>query len=609
MEDVSKRGRLVQKAKSIKLDIDHFILNHEIKNPLPRGGNILILPPVEAPSGSDFTEEEEDELASYLAQAFPELRSLERHDPASLIRDTIKFVINTTTKAKTDTMLNEQSTIENVFEWLLGKGISKETSQIFKDNEIDGFSLLYLTEEDIFRMLPGKVGPARKILQHIKKEQQKSNETEASRDHIQEDTTSKKKEYRGIVVEEFTKDRDQNTTNQCSEYRGIIVEEVETQAHEEKTTHDANIQGQDYTDVSSFIPTYSPLIKELLSKGEIFKEWDKFVEETAYFILSRPAKFESRGMYADFGRMMYQRYPCIGHNAFGDPWGYFNKKLSQKIRNIRWKWNARGKTNTTVKKRRVEPEVKLIEEPMSLLDAGKIFKTEMEKPKKEMDRALIMKALRGSFKERRLFITKKHDGNLKELLRKLPVLGKAEYVEKEFFLIQPSLKKEEIVENWTETMSHLDVVLGSEHQQEEDDVSVPGTAEEYRLLMQLEKKIAFHHKVKSGKNPVMMTIKPSEMKSLPNKDGDPPRLVFVQGDRGICNAYIIAGGIQMEVNTNLRDALTHLLYAYYAWDLSYPKNYLLLGFLQVYVLGDRKNKFAINQNYLKFTKAFDDMKK
>lgn len=65
---------------------------------------------------------------------------------------------------------------------------------------------------------------------------------------------------------------------------------------------------------------------------------------------------------------------------------------------------------------------------MSLLNVGNIFKTEMEKPKKEMDRALIMKALRGSFKERRLFITKKHDGNLKELLRKLPVLGKAEYV-------------------------------------------------------------------------------------------------------------------------------------------------------------------------------------
>lgn len=103
-------------------------------------------------------------------------------------------------------------------------------------------------------------------------------------------------------------------------------------------------------------------------------------------------------------------------------------------------------------------------------------------------------------------------------------------------------------------------------------------------------------------------FQPSEMKKLTNKEDDPPRLVYVQWDRAICNAYVIAGGIQMEVNTNLRDALVHLFYAYYAWDLSYPKNYLLLGFLKVYVLGDKKNKFAVNQNYLKFTKAFDDMK-
>lgn len=50
-------------------------------------------------------------------------------------------------------------------------------------------------------------------------------------------------------------------------------------------------------------------------------------------------------------------------------------------------------------------------------------------------------------------------------------------------------------------------MFNSLHSFQEDDVSVPGTAEEYRLLMQFEKKIAFHHKVKSGKNPVMMTIK------------------------------------------------------------------------------------------------------
>lgn len=98
---ISLQRKTSTKGKIHQIRYRSFYTNLQIKNPLPRGGNILILPPVEAPSESDFTEEEEDELASYLAQAFPELRSLERHDPASLIRDTIKFVINTTTKEKT----------------------------------------------------------------------------------------------------------------------------------------------------------------------------------------------------------------------------------------------------------------------------------------------------------------------------------------------------------------------------------------------------------------------------------------------------------------------------------------------------------------------------
>lgn len=93
------RGRLVQKAKPINFKIPQFILKHQVKNHLPRGGNIVILPPLEAAPESAFTEEEEDELAIYLAQTFSELRSLKKKDPASLIRDTIKFVINKTTKA------------------------------------------------------------------------------------------------------------------------------------------------------------------------------------------------------------------------------------------------------------------------------------------------------------------------------------------------------------------------------------------------------------------------------------------------------------------------------------------------------------------------------
>nr|XP_022308457.1 uncharacterized protein LOC111114453 [Crassostrea virginica] len=141
----------------------------------------------------------------------------------------------------------------------------------------------------------------------------------------------------------------------------------------------------------------------------------------------------------------------------------------------------------------------------------------------------------------------------------------------------------------------------------EDDGFVPGEMEEYMLLKQLEDRISFFHKGKAFKNPLMVTVKRAELNSVINKLEDPPRLIFVKGDKGFCNTYIIGGGTQIEVSKDLRKALTLLLFAYYVWDLAYPKYYQLLGFLQVYILGDKENKFAISQNYLKFTKMFDDL--
>lgn len=71
--------------------------------------------------------------------------------------------------------------------------------------------------------------------------------------------------------------------------------------------------------IESYIPDYSKPIKKLLHDGDIYKEWDRFVEETAYHVLS-VGNFTSRGIYHEFGRLMYSRYPCIGHPAMKDPW-------------------------------------------------------------------------------------------------------------------------------------------------------------------------------------------------------------------------------------------------------------------------------------------------
>lgn len=71
--------------------------------------------------------------------------------------------------------------------------------------------------------------------------------------------------------------------------------------------------------LKGIIPSYSPVIRSLLEKGEIYKEWDKMIEETAYHVLS-VGNFETKGIYTDFGRLMYSKFPCIGHSATKDPW-------------------------------------------------------------------------------------------------------------------------------------------------------------------------------------------------------------------------------------------------------------------------------------------------
>lgn len=63
----------------------------------------------------------------------------------------------------------------------------------------------------MFRMLPGKIGPARKILTYIKKEQQKSNDQQVL--ECRSPTTSEKsEEYRGIIVEEVHMEPKDNST-------------------------------------------------------------------------------------------------------------------------------------------------------------------------------------------------------------------------------------------------------------------------------------------------------------------------------------------------------------------------------------------------------------
>ena len=66
------------------------------------------------------------------------------------------------------------------------------------------------------------------------------------------------------------------------------------------------------------LPLFSERIKSQLDNGNIIDDFDKFVEETAYFLLSK-GDIQDKGAYQDFGRLIHSTYPCIGHPG-KEPW-------------------------------------------------------------------------------------------------------------------------------------------------------------------------------------------------------------------------------------------------------------------------------------------------
>ena len=80
--------------------------------------------------------------------------------------------------------------------------------------------------------------------------------------------------------------------------------------------------------------------------------------------------------------------------------------------------------------------------------------------------------------------------------------------------------------------------------------------------------------------------------ALNSRKNYPPRLVIINDDNSINNCFVVGGGIQVDIGNDANNALTKLLFCYYVWDLSYPKQYQFLGFLQTYVLEDKENKFV-----------------
>ena len=69
----------------------------------------------------------------------------------------------------------------------------------------------------------------------------------------------------------------------------------------------------------------------------------------------------------------------------------------------------------------------------------------------------------------------------------------------------------------------------------------------------------------------------------------------------------MADGVSVVIpRTSLCQLVMDLLGAYYAWDLSFPKRYQIMSFLQVHLLKDDQDQVHRGAALMKFEKLFTE---
>jgi hypothetical protein len=89
-------------------------------------------------------------------------------------------------------------------------------------------------------------------------------------------------------------------------------------------------------------------------------------------------------------------------------------------------------------------------------------------------------------------------------------------------------------------------------------------------------------------------------------------LVIVGLEDGTHSAFILCDGLVIEVATvfgdAIRDQTLMLVFCYYAWGLTYPKQFQLLPFIQEHVVQDSDLSLFKSTAYSKFNMAFKTVK-
>ncbi|CAK8676180.1 unnamed protein product [Clavelina lepadiformis] len=135
---------------------------------------------------------------------------------------------------------------------------------------------------------------------------------------------------------------------------------------------------------------------------------------------------------------MLKRYPSLNFPGTSDstakPWGFFSRKLSEKLRNLRWK-----KRHPPVSSHSKRPSSlgflqlqRLADSEWTREKAAEVIRQQLEKEESEWDYGQLKQAFNANavFRQEAISLTK--DGCVSGIIEKFPLLGHMPFIEEEF---------------------------------------------------------------------------------------------------------------------------------------------------------------------------------
>ncbi|XP_076818766.1 uncharacterized protein LOC143464715 [Clavelina lepadiformis] len=433
---------------------------------------------------------------------------------------------------------------------------------MFAENEVDELAFKKLTESDLRLMYPGKVGIVKKLLVFMETQTEVSYES------------------------------------QCSNSRDTEV------------IADVNEDVLAFESYTMVLPKFKEEVELILAAPVIDKKnFHMVVAETASFLLFN-GDIKTKSEYEAFGKQMLKRYPSLNFSGTSDsrakPWGFFCRKLSEKLRNLRWKRShppvpSHGKRSASLGFLQLQ---RVADSEWTKEKAAEFIRQQLQKEESEWEYSLLKQAFNANAVFRQEAIRLMKDGCVSEIIEKFPLLGHMPFIEEEFKNVY-EYDCNAIEEAYVIMLTTLDKIFNSNVERQCDETEDPSQQDELNLFLRLQKQLQPTRK--TNLFDTIQTVDAFRI-NLNSRKKTPPSLLVSYNEAGTMQAFIVADSIHITCNNDSRVVLGYLMQligCYYAWQLQYPKVYPILGFLQAHLLKDSLCGYHKSSKYVFFEKQYE----